>query len=246
VLALVGPAIQYIPAQSSNTSSSNDSASPDQSKAPSASDATSEGQLSVQARIRARRAQRRAAAIHETYDHLYEAYAGGGYQRFRLPSPLQRANEESWNLGFARYYNSRLGVAVDGSGTYGTAFIEPSENVADPAITHPAIVQYAALIGPTYRFYLQPKYSVSGRVLGGFAFGDFSGDTGGNTGLSTLLHLYPDGYTFAASASILGEYNLSPNIGLRLAPEYLLTGFGSSAQNSLGFTAGIAYRFGKQ
>jgi hypothetical protein len=39
---------------------------------------------------------------------------------------------------------------------------------------------------------------------------------------------------------------LSPSIGLRVAPEYFLTGFGSTLQNNLGFTAGIAYRFGKQ
>jgi len=40
--------------------------------------------------------------------------------------------------------------------------------------------------------------------------------------------------------------NLDPNIGFRLAPEYFATGFGSSYQNSLGFTGGNRYRFGKQ
>jgi len=42
------------------------------------------------------------------------------------------------------------------------------------------------------------------------------------------------------------EYNLTPNIGLRVAPEYYVTGFGSTTQGSLGFTTGIVYRFGKQ
>ena len=45
-----------------------------------------QGQLSVQARIKARRAQRRAAAIHEAYSHSYEIYTGMGYLRF-LPGP---------------------------------------------------------------------------------------------------------------------------------------------------------------
>jgi hypothetical protein len=42
------------------------------------------------------------------------------------------------------------------------------------------------------------------------------------------------------------EYNLTPNIGLRLAPEYFLTGFNSTQQNGLGFTSGLVYRFGKK
>jgi hypothetical protein len=91
---------------------------------------------------------------------------------------------------------------------------------------------------------MSPKYSVAGRVMGGWAHGDFSGDTNGFG--SKTLGLYPDGDTFAVSASVIGEYNLAPNIGFRLAPEYFATGFGSTMQNSLGFTGGIVYRFGKQ
>jgi len=45
---------------------------------------------------------------------------------------------------------------------------------------------------------------------------------------------------------IIGEINMSPSIGFRLAPEYFFTGYGSSTQASRGFTGGIVYRFGKQ
>ena len=41
------------------------------------------------------------------------------------------------------------------------------------------------------------------------------------------------------------EYNLTPRVAVRVAPEYFLSGFGSTQQNSLGFTTGIAIRFGK-
>jgi hypothetical protein len=91
---------------------------------------------------------------------------------------------------------------------------------------------------------MQPKYSVSGRVMAGYSHGNFSADTNGLGG--TTLGLYPDSNTFAASASVIGEVNVAPNIGLRLSPEYFVTGFGSTTQNSLGFTGGIVYRFGKQ
>ena len=98
--------------------------------------------------------------------------------------------------------------------------------------------------GPTYRFYLQPKYSISGRVMGGWALGNFSSATSGFG--ATTLGLYPDSSTFAISASIPVEYNLTPKIGLRVAPEYYFTGFGSTVQYTRGFSTGIVFRLGKQ
>jgi hypothetical protein len=238
LLALGLPAIHALQAQSS----SSNPATPDQSQQPAAAQA--QPQLSVQARIKARREQRRAQAIRENYGHLYEAYAGAGYLRFTPGATLQRVNEYNWNVGFTRYYSQRLGITLDGRGYYGSPFIEPKANNLN--ITQPTISEYSALIGPTYRVYLQPKFSISGRVLGGLAYGNFSGDTSGNTGLATYLGLFPNGATYAASAAVMAEYNLTPNVGLRVAPEYFLTGFGSTTQNNLGYTGGLVVRFGKQ
>ena len=262
LLALVLPAMHALIAQSS--SSSSDSAvvatdgaelaqsAPDQTApaqdAPAQAQpgaAQTQPQVSVQARIRARRLQRRAAAIHEVYDHLYDVYVGGGYLRTHA-GPPQRVNEYDWNVEVTRYFNERLGVTVDGRGYYGTAFIEPQEGdpkAGDVGLTKPAISQYGALAGPTYRFYLHPKFSVAGRVLGGYAAGNFTGDM---NGYGTLGVLYPSASTFAAEAGMVVEYNVAPNLGLRVTPDYYLTGFGSTIQNSLGFSAGIVYRFGKQ
>jgi hypothetical protein len=239
LLLALASSVTVLQAQSSSSSSST---VPDEQQAPTAAQtpAQSQPQLSVQARIRARREQRRAAAIHEIYDHLYEGYVGAGYLRFTPGASLQRVNEYNWNGGFTRYLNERLGVTLDGRGYYGTPFISPNLT----GITKPAISQYAGLIGPTYRFYLQPRYSISGRVMGGYARGNFSGDTNGFG--PTILGLYPDSSTYAVRASVFVEINIAPSLGLRIAPEYYLTGFGSSQQNSLGYTAGLVYRFGKQ
>ncbi|HWG19796.1 MAG TPA: hypothetical protein VG225_04635 [Terracidiphilus sp.] len=199
-----------------------------------------QGSMSVQARIRARREQRRAAAIRDVYSHRYEAGVGMGYLRF-VPGPhQQRTTYYAWDAELTRYYSQRLGVTLAGRGYYGTAYVGLNQF----GLTRPAISTYAALGGPTYRFYMQPKYSIAGRVMGGWAHGNFSGDTNGLG--STTLGLYPDGGTFAASAAIMGVYNISPGIGLRLAPEYFFTGFGSSLQASRGFTGGFVFRFGKQ
>jgi hypothetical protein len=220
--------------------SSSSSAPPAQQ--PAASTPTS-GSLSVQARIRARREQRRLAAIHDVYSHLYETYVGGGYLRTYAGPSIQKVNEYSWDIGVTRYFNEKLGVTIDGRGMYGTPFVGLNE-ASNSAITKPAISQYMGMIGPTYRFILHPKYSLSGRVLGGAGYGNFSGDLGAFT--PAEVGLYSNGPTAAVSVSAPFEYNVSPQMGLRVAPEYLLTTYGSSTQNNLGFTAGVVVRWGKQ
>jgi len=146
----------------------------------------------------------------------------------------------SWNAAVTRYYSERLGVTLDGRGYYGIAFTGLNET----SLTRPKVSHYDVLVGPTYRFKLHPRYSISGRVEGGVAMGNFSGDTNGFG--TAVLGLYPDGTTYAFSASIIGEWNVAPNLSLRLAPEYMGNGFGSTLQNDLGFTYGFVYRFGKR
>jgi hypothetical protein len=241
------PATQQPATQPQTPAPADTQTQPSQSQAAS----QAQGQLSVQARIRARREQRRAQAIHQIYDHLYDGYFGAGYLRFQPGPPangIERVNMYNWNFGFTRYLSERLGVAVDGRGYYGQPFIEPIQD-GGSGINKPAISFYTAMGGPSYRFYIQPKFSVSGRVMAGYAHGNFTGDTNGEGSLCSSpgnCALWPDGSTFAANASIFVEFNLSPSLGVRIAPEYMLTGFGSSAQNGLGYTAGVVYRFGKQ
>ena len=206
------------------------------------------GQISVQERIRLRREQRRSTAIHDAYDHRWETYLDTGYLRFTpgpglvAGKPLQRLTYYAWETGLTRFSTERLGYTVIGRGYFGTAFV--GLNPYGSRLTRPAISQYDVMGGPVYRFYLQPKFSIAGRAMAGWAHGNFSGDTNGIP--PTDLGLYPDANTFAASASVIGEMNISPNLALKLAPEYFFTGFGSTVQASRGFTGGLVYRWGKQ
>jgi len=237
LLALALPAVPAVLAQSSTSNPP----TPEQDEArPQQTPGLNPQQQSVQARIRARREQRRAAAIHDAYSHLYEAYIGMGYLRFQPGQYKQRLTFYAWDLGLTRYFNDRLGVTAAGRGYYGTAYV----GLNPYGLTRPAISEYNAMIGPTYRFYMQPRWSIAGRVMCGYAHSNFSADTN-NLGGKTL-GLWPDGGTFSASAAVIGEVNLTPTIAFRLAPEYFFTGFGSTIQSSRGFTTGIAYRFGKR
>ena len=250
LLALSLPAMPAVQAQSSSSSSSN--STPDQNQTlaqnqPSGdaqqSSAETQGQISVQERIRQRRAQRRSTAIHDAYDHKWESYMDMGYLRFTPGPSLQRLTYYAWETGLTRFSNERLGFTLDGRGYFGTAYVGVNP-YSQGRFTRPAISQYDVIGGPVYRFYLQPKYSISGRAMGGWAHGNFSGDTNGIP--PTLLGLYPDANTFAASVSVIGELNVAPNLALKLAPEYFFTGFGSTVQASRGFTGGLVYRWGKQ
>lgn len=234
VLFLALILLPTLPALPQNSSSSQDIQTPP----PQSQSET--GPTSVQARIRMRRAQRRATAIHDAYDHRWDTYMQMGYLRFKPGPNLQRLTYYAWDTGLTRYLTERMGIDLDGRGYFGTAYVGLNQF----ALTRPAISQYTVMAGPIYRFYEQPKYSFSGRILAGWAHGNFSGDTNGIT--PSLLGLYNDANTFAVSASVIGELNISPNVALRLAPEYYATGFGSTMQNSLGFTSGFVYRWGKQ
>ncbi len=201
--------------------------------------------MTVEQRLRQRREQRRAAAIHNAYDHRYETYLALGYLRFTPGPDRQRLTHWAWDTGLTRYFTRRLGVNADARGYKGTAYV--GLNFTNQ--TRYTVSQYEIMAGPTYRFYIQPKYSVAARIMGGWALGTFTGDTNGFGTICppNLGHclLYPDGNTYAASAALLLDGNLTPAVSLRVAPEYFITGFGSTNQYSRGFTIGLAYRFGK-
>jgi len=229
-------------AQSSSSSTSD--ANPSGAQAQPSPD-ESQGQATVQARIRQRREQRRATAIHDAYDHRWDTFAGLGYLRFTPGTAEQRLTWYSWDAGLTRYSSERLGYTLDARGYFGTAYV----GLDFSPITRPEISMYDVLVGPVYRFYLQPKYSISGRVLAGPAYGNFEGDTNGEKNLCPTTGpclLYPDGLSYGASASVIGEYNVTPSVAIKLAPEYFISGFGSTTQYSRGFTTGLVYRFGKQ
>jgi hypothetical protein len=241
-LALAAFAAHCALAQDSSSSSSAQQAppQPDAQQQPANSN---QGAVSVQARIRARREQRRAQAIHDVYSQLEEINTSMGYLRWTPGPSLQRVTLYAWDTGVTRFYSEKFGVTLDGRGYYGSPFV----GIGGPLnsqVTNPAVSMYNVMGGPTYRFIREPRWSVSGRVMAGLSHSNFSGDTNGVP--SQDFGLWPDGNTFIFSASAPLDYHVSPTISLRLAPEYVATGYGSTMQNSLGFTGGFVFRFGKQ
>ncbi len=195
----------------------------------------------AQARVHARRQQRKQRIVQDTYSHKFEVYGGGGYTRFRPGESLQHINESAWNGGFTDYLWGRLGLTADLRGYYGTAFITPNPyNIFKPTIS-----QYTFMAGPQYRFVRREHWAISGQGLVGAAKGNFNANSAEFPG--TLIGLWPKGTDVSFAATVPIDYNISPGLAFRIQPGYWLTTFGSTAQvKNLGFNAGLVYRFGRQ
>jgi hypothetical protein len=195
----------------------------------------------AQARVHARREQRKQRIVQDTYSHKFEVYGGGGYTRFRPGPSLQHINESAWNGGFTDYLWGRLGLTADLRGYYGIAFIPPNPyNIFKPSIS-----QYTFMVGPQYRFVRREHWAIGGQVLVGAAKGNFFANSAELPG--TLIGLWPKGTDVSFSAAVPIDYNISPGLAFRIQPGYWLTTFGSTAQvKNLGWNAGLVYRFGRQ
>jgi hypothetical protein len=196
----------------------------------------------AQARIRARRAQRKQKVVEDTYSHKFEAYGGGGYTRFRPGSSLQHINESAWNGGVTDYLWGRLGLTGDLRGYYGNAFITPNPyNIFKPSIS-----EYSFMAGPQYRFVRREHWAIGGQVLVGATKGNFNASSS-LVPPGTFVGLWPGGMSVSFAAGVPIDYNIGPGFAVRIQPGYWLTNFGSTTQiKNLGFQSGIVYRFGRQ
>src|SRR5271156_190306 len=168
LIFLIFLAVPGLPAQNSTPS---DSQAPAQGPTQPENPQQNQVRLAqeAQARIRARRAQRKQRIVQDTYSHKFEVYGGGGYTRFLPGAALQHMNEAAWNGGFTDYLWGRLGLTADVRGYYGTAFTYTGPyNIFKPSIS-----EYTFMVGPQYRFVRREHWAIGGQVLVGAAKGNF-------------------------------------------------------------------------
>jgi hypothetical protein len=179
--------------------------------------------------------------IQETYTHRYEVIGGGGYLRFRSGEYTKKNNEVSWATAFNYYLNPKLAIVGDARGSFGNAhaLLDNQYGVYTPQIN-----EYTFMGGGSYRFYRKEKIALSVQALGGVGDGIFSSGAKGLIG--TQIGLWPDGFKPAFSFGVAGDYNIQPNLAIRITPTYVGTTFGSTVQNNVGLNFGILYRFGRQ
>lgn len=184
--------------------------------------------------------------INDTYSHRWEVFGGGGYMRFRSGEYTQKNNEVTWNFAVHYFLNPKFSIVADSRGMFGNG--KPLRNEYVAYNPNPQINEYAFTGGASYRFYSHLRYALSAQALGGVGIGNFSGASKGLTYVQTGF--WQDAARPAFIINLAGDINIFPNLAFRVAPTYVGTTFtspsGGSLQNSLGFNAGIVYRFGRQ
>ncbi len=204
-----------------------------------------ESRRSFESRRQQTKQRREAQAVTETYTHRWDVYAGGSYMRFRPGPSIHNSGVGGWTLGLTRYFTPRFGITADARGLYGNNSLGAVGGAQGCCILYNAKFSvFPFTIGPQYRFYGSPKWSVSGAVQGGAVYGYFDADTNGFP--PTAVGFYPAGIVAGGIASVDIDYNLSPGLAIRFAPHILFDHFGGNIDHNQGLLMGIVYRFGRQ
>jgi hypothetical protein len=186
-------------------------------------------------------------SVKDTYTHRWEVFGGGGYMRFRSGEYTQKNNEVTWNTQANYFLNPKFSIVGDARGMFGNGKPLRATGFNTQAV-NPQINEYAFTGGVGYRFLAIERFALSAQALGGISLGMFSGGSKGLTYVQTGF--WQDSNKPAFIVNLVGDINLYPNLAFRFAPTYVGTTFtspsGGNIQNSLGFNAGIVYRFGRQ
>ena len=187
--------------------------------------------------------RREAQIVTDTYTHRWEVYLGGQYMRFRPGPHLHNSGMGGWTLGATRYFNPRWGITADARGNFGNNSLG-AINGGGFNTYNAKFDVFSFTMGPQYRFYGSPKFSVSAALQVGDVYGYFDKNTGPFA--PPLVGLYSASNVGGAIASVNLDYNLSPALAVRIAPTVLLNHFGGNTDHNQGFLVGIVYRLGRQ
>jgi hypothetical protein len=191
----------------------------------------------------ATRKARIARTIEETYGHRWEVGGGGGFERFRSGEYQRQDNQVTFWASTLYAINPKFGIVGEVRGAYGKAKLNnplPSGNFLGFS---PQISEYNFMAGPSFRIVRKEKFSASVFGEGGLGLGKFAGDSKGLTAAD--IGVWTGDYAASFTAGVNLDYNLYPNLAVRVTPTYLGTTFGNGVQNTKGLNIGVVYRFGK-
>ena len=193
-------------------------------------------------RYNANREARIKRTIAQTYGYRWEVGGGGGFLRFRTGQYLRQTTEIAFWASTRYALNPKLGVLAEVRGGYGSAKVGNILPGGNSLPYNPNVSNYNFLAGPSYRFVAMQKFSALGFAEGGVGLGKFAGDSKGLTAAD--IGVWTGDYAAAFSAGVNLDYNVYPNLAVRVTPNYLGTTYGGTLQNSKGINFGVVYRFG--
>jgi hypothetical protein len=175
------------------------------------------------------------------YDNSWEISGGMSYfNTVNGPHIAERSNLAGANVSATQWLYPRLGATGDIRGYLGTGNALPNPY----GVSSPLVQETLFSFGPEYRLVRRPSFGVSGHVLIGGGYGIFDLHVPSYVP-QTNIGLYPNGGTFDVIAGGNIDLNRTPQVAIRLTPEYVATHFGGQIQNSFSLTLGAVWRFGK-
>jgi hypothetical protein len=197
--------------------------------------------------MQARYAPPRLPSENVPYDYRWEIYGGGAYARFKAGLDLPPINLYGFDVEAARYVREHWAVVGSGRGYYGTTNVEPNPY----GLTSQPVRNYMFLGGAQYRLERNERLSATLHALAGGAYGVFNPDVnypGGGRINPESVGLFKNQLGFGAAFGGSVDFNITPRLAVRIAPEATLTHFtGAFGATSLdaGYaaTVGVIYKF---
>lgn len=180
------------------------------------------------------------------YDNRWEVYGGVAYSHFNAgPDLVQGANLGGFDAEGARWFTTRLALAASVRGYYGTSGAQPNPY----GIRGPFVSEYLFMAGPEYRGPSNQHISTTLHALFGGARGGFESglyDQNGNKVPPAAVGFFSNQVTFGSALGGSIDLNRSPKLAFRVAPEAILTTYGSAGLKSqFGISVGLVYRLGR-
>jgi len=180
------------------------------------------------------------------YDNRWEVYGGVAYSHFNAgPQLVQGANLGGFNAEGARFFTTRWALVGSVRGYYGTSGTQPNPY----GIRGPFVDEYLFMAGPEYRGPSNEHISTTLHALFGGAHGSFESalhDQEGNPVPPSAVGFFSNQTTFGSALGGSIDLNRSPKLAFRVAPEAILTTYGSAGLKSqFGISVGLVYRLGR-
>ena len=180
------------------------------------------------------------------YDNRWEVYGGLAYSHFNAgPQLIQGANLGGFDAEGARFFTTRVALAGSLRGYYGTSGTQPNPY----GIRGPFVSELMFLAGPEYRGPSNEHVSTTLHALLGGSHGSFESalhDQNGNKVPPAAVGFFSNQVAFASALGGTLDLNRSPKLAFRVAPEAILTDYGSNGiRAEFGISVGLVYRLGR-
>lgn len=175
------------------------------------------------------------------YNNRWDAFGGFGYTRYTTTVGHQlNSNMLGFKGQVTGWINPTWGLTAS-TGNYSGSVALPA-NVT--GVTSASISEHMILVGPDFRLYKQPKYTIGYHFLLGGTYGIF--DTSFKSGgfEPNVVNLPNNQLAFAVATGGSFDYSINPKFSARGIIDFQPTHYGLAFQKDVAAAVGVVYKWG--